>query len=793
MGEPLSLALAIRPLVSLATTILRPARRLYRERSAGLAPGASQTGPPQLDRFFDDTLSRLSAGNVEEGWWRNLLDHAGHAYVAPDVLQREDLRSWLKDDQVRADFKALAGARIVDAPEAPVIRARLQERYAAITQEPEYLTDEPVEVVVAILLAAFVADLGPAGERLVWLTLESDRQIRDDLRSGFEDVSRRLQDVGPDRLVEDFHTRRVLDELALIQQRRAWDPIQGREQVRRLLERVQGGDLRHAGPPARSAVLYWAARLHASQPEHLEEAKSLRDRLQQLDPASDTRIVDALILETGGDGEKALRMLRDVDDAGDRAAFFSILHRIRGRADALRWFDNQERRQDPLFLTGPGWYNVAVVLAQGDRWEEAATYLAGAHAHLAEWPDLLVLEGVVNAALLLPSELRRHALDMNLLHPGVCTVEGPEADRYRERAISCFQQAEERMAVDFPERALGTRRWLLWLRLTDPAPMVNQAARGEVEEQMEDPEQALTLLRMARAFGIPFDIERLQSVLDQRKRLGGLEEHELQARFMLAEMSLGPADLIAFLDEEEPGLRRVLPAGLLSMARIEALAKDGQAAKARGLLTEHGEEFEENDCQRLEAMIDEHEGRDPLPRLKELYESKHELIDLQNLVHHLRRVSDWSALRPYLEELFRRERTLQNALHLVACMQRDPGSNEVDVLGFLEDNHDLAAKNPELTSARAWALFHAGRLDEARVLNERLRSGRSNSSDLQLEVNLALQSGAWERFAGIVEREWERREEHTPKDLIRLASLAAEVVLKDSSHFESISSRCRVV
>jgi len=599
--------------------------------------------------------------------------------------------------------------------------------------------------------------------------------VRQALLHNEPEARARLSDnFGTDRLVEAAHSQRVFEELARVKQRRAWDAIQAREQIRYLLDRVQIGDLRHADRAAQSAVLNWAARLHAGQPEHLEEAKRFRDRLRQLDPEADIRIPNALILETEGDGDGALRMLRDVDDSDARTALFLILDRIKGSATALEWFDDQERRQDPHFLTGLGWYRVAFALAQSDRWEEAAAYLAEAHAYLEEWPELMCLEGVVNAVFLLPLERRRHALEMNLLYPGLCTVEGPEADRHRERATICLQQAADRMAVLSPVRALVAQRGLLWLRLTHPDLAVNQAAREEVRERMEDPEEALSLLQMARTFGIPFDIGGLRSVLDQRKRLGGLKEPELQAEFMLAEMSLEPADLITFLDEEEPGLRRVLPAGLLSMARIEALVKDGQAAKARGLLAEHSEEFEENDCHRLEAMLDEHEGKDPLPRLKELYEGSNELIDLQNLVQHLRRVRDWPALRPHLDELFRRERTLQNALRLVACMQHDPGSNEADILAFLEGNQDLVERNLELISAKAWALFRGGRLDEARVLNARLRSERSDSSDLQLEVNLALQSGAWESFAGIVEGEWERRGEHAPQDLIRLAFLAAD-------------------
>jgi hypothetical protein len=53
--------------------------------------------------------------------------------------------------------------------------------------------------------------------------------------------------------------------------------------------------------------------------------------------------------------------------------------------------------------------------------------------------------------------------------------------------------------------------------------------------------------------------------------------------------------------------------------------------------------------------------------------------------------------------------------------------------------------DPELTRRHAWILFHRGRLKEAGRLAEELR--KSQSSDLNLEIAIAVQSGAWESLA----------------------------------------------
>ena len=75
------------------------------------------------------------------------------------------------------------------------------------------------------------------------------------------------------------------------------------------------------------------------------------------------------------------------------------------------------------------------ILKSGYRWagvREAAAYAAATRKNSEKWLDLLFVEGVLNAAQLLPSERRQHALEMNLFHPELHTIEGLEADRHRE-------------------------------------------------------------------------------------------------------------------------------------------------------------------------------------------------------------------------------------------------------------------------------------------------------------------------------------------------------------------------
>ena len=238
------------------------------------------------------------------------------------------------------------------------------------------------------------------------------------------------------------------------------------------------------------------------------------------------------------------------------------------------------------------------------------------------------------------------------------------------------------------------------------------------------------------------------------------------------------------LEREEGQLSQAVSQAALTGLRINALLSDGQIARARNLLDERREDLVENDQARFQAIITSQEGEDPRSELENIYRRSGELIDLHNLVRCLGQARDWIKLKPLLSELFSRERKVDNALMLVDCMRHISGAGEVDVLTFLMHNHDLVDRSQDLSSAKAWALFHTGHMVEAKAENDKLLSSRNGLADVHLDINLALQSGDWERFPAIVDREWDRKEECTPDILLRLSTIAAEGDATEGRAFE---------
>src|SRR5262249_27819938 len=157
-------------------------------------------------------------------------------------------------------------------------------------------------------------------------------------------------------------------------------------------------------------------------------------------------------------------------------------------------------------------------------------------------------------------------------------------------------------------------------------------------------QKVVDLILFARAFGIAFDDTALRRYLLQRQMTGGLSDRELVAEFLLAELSMNPRDRAEFLEREEERLRQVISKASLVGKRIEALIQDGQGVRARHLLEVRRDVFVDHDYERLRALIDTQEGRDPRAQLETLYGQTDSLIDLKNLISHLNSAGDWAAL-----------------------------------------------------------------------------------------------------------------------------------------------------
>jgi len=774
----LSISATANTLLPVVKAISPKLRRLYQERKAGSMPIGSTTD--LLEEGMDKTLDRLTGGKNIDKWWKRFLNKIGHDYISPEFLRIQAVKDWLSFPQVQKDIKVLAREQIMGGEDYDQdIFQRLRKTYADKTGEDERLANGPIDVIVAIIAAGYFGILSPETTQLAGMVQDHDKESKkahQELRNGQVSIAQELRKLGADRYVVEAHTRLCKQKLKRLLKSRSFEPARTSEQIIALTNRVIEGDLVYTDISTKAEVVYWAARLHASKNEKLTQSKEYLKKLKEIDSDKNTQIIDALILETEGDNDGALRALRDIDTPDGRSNFFAACKRINGNDKSLLWFGEQPNNDNPNFFMGIGWADLAITLAETGNWTKAETHLSAAHNYWGEWPDLAFIEGVVNSALLLPTELRRYALEMGVFNQAIRPIEGGEADKYRNQAKDCFYKAYELFSeIDQNGRAQAALDWHLWLRLTDPKIEISQSARKEISESMKEGPKAVDSIIFARTFEIDFDEIPLKKYLTQRKRTGGLENKELVAEFFLAELKMSPRERVDYLLNEEERLTKVVSSSALSGLLIESLIEDGQTKRARETLEDRKNFLIEHDFQRLETMIDTKDGTDPRYKLEGLYSETGSIIDLKNLVSHLKRIGDLNSLQPRLEELFERERTSANAYILAQCFRGNVRVDLNHILKFFDEIEDLVDGNDDLLSEKAWVLSQTGRLKEAQKINSGLLKIRDNEDDLYLEINIALQLGDWDRFSTIVADAMKRKDRLKPDMLIRLASLSSEV------------------
>ena len=755
-------------LKALAPAVLRQALRLHAERKAGKAT----VNADLMESNLEQTLNRLRGGKIEDSWWRSLLNRIGQEYIAPDFLRKPSLQKWLADQRVSGDLKDHAKEILVSGTsDDKETQARLRKSCTKETNEDAQSATVVVSTVIAILVAGYIASI-PAEQHPLFGVLQ-EMSSRMDER--FDNMEGHNLARMKDSVAQQF-TDRAKQELSSILSLRGFNADKARRKLRELLQRANNGDLAAARDSVKRNIRYWTARLCATKVETLPEAKKLRAELRQTDPGMDLSNVDALIAEAEGKTDDALRFLRDCDDPDSRSVWFSLLCRLRDQQAALAWFEEQNGADDPRFFSPAGWINWAICATELDRWEEASQRLVKLDDLWDEMPTLAFVDGTINAAMLLPSDFRKEVLNGVPFFKSMRPNQGANAERHHLRATACFEFVEQRLAhQDIAGRnwIKATIDWRLWLRLMNPKTESARAAREEVKQCMKDAKQAVDVIRFASAFDISFDTQALEAYLKQRKDLGGLDDRELQAELLLSTQTLTAGDLVDYLEFNKERLARVMPSEFLAALHTEALLTDGQAPEKAQQMAKTYESFlDEDHFRRLLTIIDAHEGKDIREQLETRYHKTGNLVDLRHLINHLKLVDDRAALRPLTQEYFERSPTAENAMDVVVSLADPVNLDHESIIEFLNSHADILEQSDELKTAKAIALFHAGRLEESREINEILLSQRTNPENLGLDFNIAVTSGNWERLGGILDHAWSQRESISPEGLITFAQTA---------------------
>lgn len=521
-------------------------------------------------------------------------------------------------------------------------------------------------------------------------------------------------------------------------------------------------------PDLRRTILFRAARSAAIH-DGVDEATRLLAAGQAAPGSVPDRPARAQIAAASGQADEAIQTLRDATDDESRSVLLSILAVERGDDEALRWFTEKGLSVDQL--TSLGVLNLCKLHLRRNDFEAAGRILSQATPEqLAHGPYLYLLRGATRFARLLPVPEQTTALSG--LPVVVCNavpiVPDPTLSAELDAATNDLRQALPLSAT------LGLRHapriiesYIVWCNLLHPAR--KDATLTQLRRDMQDHPRAVSLVQYALAYDQTFDPTQLEAYLQRRDAFGGLSDDELRAALSIRLHKNDAAGLASFIASKRQQAEASFGKNSVLSLEVQALAKSGDATSAKIVLENNIAVFDAAQLAALRAEIAKAEGADPVAEHLRLYESEKSREALSALVNALVQKKDHLGIAKYAEFLFGETKDPQD-LTLAARAMSHAGDDDNFVR--LIEAHPVLLYDLGFMRDYAWQLFRLGRLREAKHMADKIERNHPAHRDLQLEYDIALESGEWETLAGPLAAALDPARNLDGLTLIRAAHLA---------------------
>jgi len=539
--------------------------------------------------------------------------------------------------------------------------------------------------------------------------------------------------------------------------------------LRNLANELHEGDAAALPAGLRRTIFLRAARSRALRNDVAEAEEFFAAGLAL--PGSEGELAArARITEARGDGEGAIRVLRDEKDADCRSVLLDIIAKHKGDAAALDWLRDQSL--SPIDLTPHGVMTLCQIYLRLQDFVAIKQILAGlSEGQLRECPYFLFFRGIMRFAAVLSRP--EQGLVLTGLPLDVRHVEPILQDQQLEADLDAAHNDLERFlsrsdSLELREAPRLAETYLTWCDLLHPRR--REGALIQLRKDMADPTKALSRVTFALAYDAGnYDREPLTKYLAKREALGGLNSDELNAALVLRLHGTNPRAIVELIAKHrrqfDEGFAKV---GIVAI-EIQALAMAHDAASAKLLLEANRELLGQERVARLSAEIARAEGADPVTEYKRVYEANKSADTLRVLLGALIEKNEQHAIGSYAEELFA---LTGNPNDIVVAAQAYANAGDSDnFTRIVEANPAIRRSDAGIERHYAWQLFHRGRIKEATAAASEL--GRTAlGRDLNLEVAIALETGDWETLAHPIAAYLEDAPKLSATALIQAAHLA---------------------
>lgn len=540
-------------------------------------------------------------------------------------------------------------------------------------------------------------------------------------------------------------------------------------ETRRLIQALESGELADVSADCKSRMFAWCIRLISAS--DIDTANRLFSLATALGRSEDLVIADAFLRGYKDDLDSALGCLASLNSGPGRSAAFVILNLRRGIDEALKWLaEGQINLND---LDSDGKFFVLRGHLQRENWAAALEVAeALADGDFSQTPALLHTAAAAHLVQAIPLELRSFGIQQLPFEAASFPLAADEPSLNHRRTAQTFfeRTSDAAKSLGLDRQGYLASDLALWLALRDP----NQFSVAVVSlgNSIRDPAISLRRLPLALQFGLKVDLPAVEAEINRQTVLTGGESPDAAvARFALALTLNDPARIINYITRHRDQLSKHIDHRALGFAEIELLAAAGLAQHAQVKLTELASVgLSPSERSRLERIIIESAGGDPIAQRMAAYDSSKSVTDLRNLVVALEEKKDWESLIPFAKLMMESTHDLADVKRYAQALHQ---TYQLDALiQLLADFENLVTHSEHLQLLKTWALFHNGNLAGANAALAMFAKDKHDENWRQLRINLALASGDWDSLQIVVEDTWNERESRAPADLLRVAMLA---------------------
>ncbi|MDD2897848.1 MAG: hypothetical protein PHI31_03960 [Desulfuromonadaceae bacterium] len=738
------------------------------------------------DRFPDGYPSERNYPKV------SVVPMATGSQVVEDVTLFPTLQKHLRKT-LAIDMEGSAVAAVAEIEEVKhcIVVKAVQDH--ADPDKDDRFRDYAIEVSYRFLVAFLRDQLSVSQQRTVGIvpqlealidnTQENKLQILDAVSSLYKSVLEQGENIAEkvtlavnanptpsQRYPKELVNSAIDDCLSVIRRARFIVGFNVQEQSLMLAEKIRGGEFGGGSDDVKSRALAWCARFLANG-DYGTIADELISTARQLGSGPEITIAEAFRISATGKRRDALCKLADIDSPYARSAAFMIVANHNDAASSIEWLSNSGISF--VNLDADGKFFLISKHLELCHWEKAYEY---ANAIVEEdyklAPVLFHTVAITHLVQTIPEgfksvDVRQMLFKASNLHLASNDDALNSRKKAQELFSKCASAAKEFGCVDAANIAEDTA---LWLELCDPV----DHGRGlqKLQASMRDPAHSLRRLPLALQFGVKLDINAVEQEIDRQTAIsGGKSQVAAMARFALVFIQRNPKAVVSYIDRHRAQLQEYLEKKSLNIIEIEMLAQSGSTQQAEERFKELSDNgLSESEKKRLQRIIAESAGADPVEARKELFESSGQIYDLINLVNLLEEQNEQVQLCHYSLLLFERTLSLIDAERLAIALNNT--NQHAELKAFLEKNREFLNQSDNLQILWCWVLYRDGLLTEAASELEKLRVSRDNLSDRILTVKLAITQGDWDALQTYVESEWTNREKREADDLMKTAQLA---------------------